>query len=228
MKDNRIEWFLLDEGRTRQFLEQLLEFNKVRDDHAPDTSEIFISYACGDDESDAGRQRGEIVKHLCAKLDEWGYQFALDTRKLHYGDSITTFMQKNSRSGRVLVILSEKYLSSQYCMTELTFAYNHSLEDEDEFLKRVIPMQLDDVDIRKANARAGHADYWRMQADELALNLETNSTFVEEHRSLARMKEWSLKIADILAIINRKRHPVGFAEIMKDDFAAVREMLSRG
>ena len=41
------------------------------------------------------------------------------------------------------------------------------------------------------------------------------------------MRDWAYHVADILAYVNDVLHPHGFEAIVKDDFAALRQMLRR-
>ena len=46
----------------------------------------------------------------------------------------------------VIVVFSDKYLRSPYCMTELHSIYQRSVGDKEDFLRRIIPLVLDDDD----------------------------------------------------------------------------------
>jgi internalin A len=47
----------------------------------------------------------------------------------------------------VIVVLSEKYLRSPYCMTELYSVYQNARQERQEFLNRIIPLVLKDANI---------------------------------------------------------------------------------
>jgi hypothetical protein len=48
-----------------------------------------------------------------------------------------------------------------------------------------------------------------------------------DFRLYKAMQEWHNRIGDMLAYVNDVLHPHGFDEIVKDDFAALRQMLER-
>ena len=77
-----------------------------------DQKTYFISYAWSD-ESKA------IVEDVCLEAKRRGIEIIRDVTGLGLGESISRFMQKIGASDRVIVILSEKYLQSPYCMFEL-------------------------------------------------------------------------------------------------------------
>jgi internalin A len=83
------------------------------------TPEIFVSYAWGDNSSDDARKRGEIVDRLCETLDKDGWNTIRDTKGLQHGELISGFMKRIARADQLIVVLSDKYLRSRYCMTEL-------------------------------------------------------------------------------------------------------------
>lgn len=187
---------------------------------------IYVSYAWGDDQSDAGRQREAAVAGLCGMLDREGYEVLKDDRTLRPGDWISTFMRAIGRGDHVLVILSEKYLLSPYCMTELFYTYSRSLGEKDEFLKRVIPVVLDDAsDVSSVRGRLKYARHWETEFQEMEPDLRLLGQPDFERYQL--IKQWHGAIGNILGFIADTLHPQGFDAIVKDDFAAVREMLSR-
>jgi TIR domain-containing protein len=113
------------------------------------TPEIFVSYAWGDDSSDDARKRGEVVDRLCETLDKDGWNTIRDTKGLRPGELISGFLKRIARADQLIVVLSDKYLRSRYCMTELYDIYRRSIGAEDEFQSRVNPLVLNDVRIDK-------------------------------------------------------------------------------
>jgi hypothetical protein len=77
-------------------------------------------------------------------------------------DLISVFMKRLSRADCVIVVLSNEYLHSRFCMTELYDVYRRSLGERDEFQRRVIPLLLDDTRINDweelASRRRQHRD----------------------------------------------------------------------
>jgi internalin A len=185
---------------------------------------IYVSFAWGDDETDAGRQREAVVHGLCEMLDRSGYEVLRDDRELRHGEWISTFMKAIGRGDHVLVILSDKYLRSPFCMTELAYTYNRSLGEKKEFLDRVIPVVVEKV-LNLGDWRTPIAciDYWQKELMEMEPHL---SKFGRPQFELYRMiKDWQSKVGDMLGFISDVLKPQGFDAIFKDDYAAVREML---
>jgi hypothetical protein len=140
-------------------------------------------------------------------------------------------MKRIGLADHMIVVLSEKYLHSAYCMTELHSIYQRSLEEKGDFLRRIIPLTLGDVRISTRDDRLAYAQYWQREfarldadfADPKRRELLGEGDFAE-YRA---MRQWYTQLSDMLRHINDVLHPHGFEAIVKDDFAALRQMLQR-
>jgi len=129
------------------------EVLRIRSDGTSKTAEapqlerpqVFVSYALGDISSKEDRQRQEVVERLCRTLVNENWKVIRDKEELHYGDLISTFMKKLGQARLVIVVLSDKYLRSPYCMAELHALYQNSRQEKRVFLDRIIPLVLDDA-----------------------------------------------------------------------------------
>jgi internalin A len=79
----------------------------------------FVSYAWGEDSSEEARKRTEVVDRLCEALRKDGWNILRDSDAMRTGDLISGFMKRIGLADHVIVVLSDKYLCSPYCMTEL-------------------------------------------------------------------------------------------------------------
>ena len=185
--------------------------------------EIFVSFAWGDDQTDAGIQRQQAVDDLCDQLEEQGFLVRRDSQEIRYGGVISEYMQRLGRSDRVLVILSEKYLRSISCMTELHAIYQRSQGEQDEFLQRVIPVALEDARFSTPEERVIHARYWQDRSTELKQNIDLLGP--KDLQLLRDMRRWSQEISEMLAFLNDTLAPRRLEEIRQADFQALRELL---
>ncbi|RPI82342.1 MAG: toll/interleukin-1 receptor domain-containing protein, partial [Planctomycetaceae bacterium] len=185
--------------------------------------EIFVSFAWGDDQTPAGVQRQETVDRLCQKLEERGFLVRRDSSEIRYGSVISEYMKRLGRADRVLVILSEKYLRSPYCMSELHAIYQRSQGDQQEFLNRVIPVSLDDARFSSPEERVEHARSWYARHEKLKADRDFLGD--DDQRLLTDMKRWSQDIGNMLAFINDTLTPRRFEDICRDDFLALRELV---
>src|ERR1700719_5147232 len=89
-----------------------------------------------------------VRKSLIDSVRGWtktgGISFANKT-DMRSGELISGFMTRIGLADHVIVVLSDKYLRSPYCMTELHYIYQRSLGEKEDFLRRIIPLRLDDA-----------------------------------------------------------------------------------
>jgi internalin A len=189
------------------------------------TPEIFISYAWGDDSSEEARQRTEVVNRLCGTLELAGWNILRDKTVMRPGDLISGFMKRIGFADHVIVVLSDKYLRSPYCMTELYFVYQRSLGGKEDFLSQIIPLRLADARLGTWRDRLVYTKHWRAEFEEMEQHFKDLAE--ADFRLYKAMQEWHNRIGDMLAYVNDVLSPHGFDEIVKDDFAALRQMLTR-
>jgi internalin A len=185
---------------------------------------VYVSYAWGDD-SPLGRQREVVVESLCAHIRGWGYRVERDKEVMGVGDLISDFIASIGRSDCVVVILSEKYLRSGYCMNELHQIYLHSRSDKADFLRRVVPLTLADAAIGAIRDRAEHALHWETERENLRPLLSRGVLGPSDYTEWMRMGRWVSDVSEMLAHINDKLHARGLDAIVADNFAEVRSSL---
>ncbi len=134
-------------------------------------------------------------------------------------------MKLITRADLILVILSEKYLRSPYCMAELYGIYQRSQGYKDEFLGRVVPSTLNDASIGTWRDRAVHAKYWKAEFE--AMEVDWQSLGTEDLRLYKSMKNWHNEVGDILAFISDVLRPHGFEAIVADEYRGLRTMLQK-
>jgi Leucine-rich repeat (LRR) protein len=201
--------------------------HKVRA-HYHTLRQIFVSYAGGNispNATEEDRQREEVVERLCRKLEQERWNLIRDKGALDYGDQISDFMKTLGQARLVIVVLSEKYLRSTACMTELYDIYKNAQQQKAEFLNRIIPLVLQDANIGNWRGRAAYAEHWETEFKAMEQHL---TRLGEDDLKLYRaMRRWHNEVGDMLAYVNDKLVPHGFDEIVKDDFAGLRQMLQR-
>jgi len=68
-------------------------------------------------------------------------------------------------------------------------------------------------------------EHWETRYLKLKSNLDYLA--VDDFRLYQNMKKWYVDVGDMLAYVNDVLVPCGFDNIVKDDFAALRQMLQR-
>jgi internalin A len=200
-----------------------LEF-PVRHQLPPKTiPEIFVSFAWGDDSSQDARQRTEVVDRLCETLGQHGWDILRDSDVLRSGDLISGFMKRIGLADHVIMVLSDKYLRSPYCMTELHAIYQRSVGEKEDLLRRIIPLRLTDARFGTWRDRLVYTKHRRAEFEEMEQHFKDLGE--ADFRLYKAMQEWHNRIGDMLTYVNDVLAPHGFDEIVKDDFAELRQML---
>jgi len=187
---------------------------------------VFVSYAWGD-ETPMGKQREEVVDRLCEQIVAWGYDVVRDKDSMKAGDLISVFMQTIGAGDHVVVVLSEKYLRSVNCLTELHEIFRVSRCQKEDFLRRIIPLTLSDAAISNWRARAAYVSYWKKEYEEGKSIVAEGHVAPSDYGLWWRIGLWASDIGEILAHISDQLHPHGFDSIVANDFVAVKELLER-
>jgi tetratricopeptide (TPR) repeat protein len=133
---------------------------------APD---IFLSYS---------RKDEAFVNPIDNDFTAIGIRLKRDVRDIPYQSDINEFMKRVGTSDFVMMIISDNFLKSKYCMFEVT----EFLQSPD-FEKRILPVILEDVSgenstenlnakFRDGIIRAKYEQYWKELHDQLKLELE--------------------------------------------------------
>ncbi len=76
-------------------------------------------------------------------------------------------MRQIGREKAIVVVISEKYLHSPYCMFELLEIYRKSNSDLEEFRQKIYPIVLEDAKIYESLERAEIIKFWRKESEDL-------------------------------------------------------------
>jgi hypothetical protein len=194
---------------------------------SPETPpQIFVSYAWEDSSTAASqedRERQVVIQRLCQALENGPWEVVRDKSVLKYGDRISNFMKTLGRADTIIVVLSSKYLRSPYCITELYDIYEQSLREKEDFLRRIIPIVLDDAKISDWRDRVIYTEHW--ETEFRAMEEHLTHLGGEDINLYKAMRRWHNEVGDMLAYINDVLRPHGFDAIVKDNFAALHHML---
>jgi hypothetical protein len=84
---------------------------------------------------------------------------------------------------------------------------------------------LDDARFGTPEERVQYAKHW--EARYLKLKSDLDHLSVEDFRLYKSMRKWHLDIGEMPTYVSDVLTPHGFDEIVKDDFAALRQMLQQ-
>lgn len=127
---------------------------------------IYLSYAWGD-KNESGESREKIADRLYESLLNDGYRVIRDKESLGYRGSISEFMKEIGRGSLIIVVISDKYLKSPYCMFELLEIFRKSGSEVSEMREKIFPIVLDDAKIYNPAEVVNYVDFWKEKRDEL-------------------------------------------------------------
>lgn len=148
-----------------------------------------------------------------------------DKDQMQPGELISQFMQQICEADRVIVVLSDKYLDSIYCMQELHGIYLRSAMDADQFRSRIVPLSVSGLRISQPENRVGVAKQWKARYAGLKESVEDLG--MKDLGLFYAMKRWYNDIGDILHHVSDVLQPRGFEQVAKNNYAALKQMLER-
>lgn len=186
---------------------------------------VAISYKHGNDEDEAGRARGAFVENLHATMEGWRYAVIRDVKELANGGLIRPFIRKIACTRRVVIVLTDGYLRSMYCMLELQAIFHRATTDPDTFQDSIVPCVLEtDLDIFTEDGRDWWLRYWE---DRLAAMRARPKKGPLGLSDIWHVEMLTQMIVPILECIAGMKTPPGYAALAADGFAAVRAMIDR-
>ncbi len=190
----------------------------------PVEPEVYVSYAW------AGERQDPLVGELCDALAKQGLYIGRDSTDQQPGDRISYYMGRLSEVRCVVVVLSEAYLRSEFCMTELYHVYAKARHQDDEFLRRIVPLVQDDARIGTPHERIAHAVYWKDEHDRLdSLIREPGGEVVgvEDFRRFKLIGEFFRHVGDILAYANGVLVSRDRPSPSREGFALVKKLIDQ-
>ena len=189
--------------------------------------EIYVSYAWGEDSTEVGRQREEIVDRLCAAVGDAGYAIERDKERIRGGDSIERFALEMSKAERIITVISEKSLHSEYCMAlELFQAFQRCTYQRGEFQEKIIAVVMDDAKplIEDKSAILTLAETWQKRSEDLRARLNKVDP---ERKSPAwwitanMVDDMCPRLPDMLGALQDIVMKRGFEDITSDNFEEI-------
>lgn len=116
----------------------------------------------------------KIVDNLDLLCKQRGIELIRDQTEMKHGQLISRFMAELSRADQVIVVFSQQYFESEYCMVELLKIYQRG-----DFHNRVHPVLADSIALSDINTQLTFVDYWKRLANTTDAKLaDKNSTAI--------------------------------------------------
>jgi internalin A len=193
------------------------------DSFAKSGREVFISYAWGDSTPD-GVQRQRVVDGLVKGLREHAEAITvrIDRDEMRPGNLISAFMDRLAAADRIIVVISAKYLRSEYCMYELFMIYQNCRKKAEDFHRRIIPIILPDSGFSGGlAARLKPAIYWQQQETELTTLVAGNlqSVGTTAYNKYRLVGEFARNTSDMIEYLIDQLQPRDYDRQIEEGFA---------
>lgn len=153
---------------------------------------VYISYAWGG-------LSGEIADKIDQSLQSRGITIRRDIHEIKFLDSIRKFMEQIGSGDQIIIIISDKYLRSKYCMFELI-----KIAENKKFQDRVIPIILNDAKIFDPAERLEYVEYWAQKAKDLSdrmTNLSSQANLGGIRNDLDNYESYRKYISELTSIL---------------------------
>lgn len=181
--------------------------------------ELFISYAWGGESEN-------IVNEIDKTFQEKGITITRDKRDLGFKGMITDFMNQIGKGKAVIVVISDKYLKSPYCMYELLEIYRNL-----EFQERIFPIVLGDANIFEPIPRLQYLKHWqdkKKELDDAIVQFGTDAITVigDDYKTYKKIFDNFGEIINILKDINSLTPQMHKDSGFSDMISGVQKILS--
>jgi internalin A len=190
----------------------------------PGQDEVYISFAWKQERAEP------LVDTLIDSLGGYGIRVLRDSDQLQPGDRISAFMKRLSAGRCVLLVLSEAYLRSPFCMTELHGIWVNARQREDELLRRIVPLVQPDAGIGTIAGRIAHAAHWKAEYEALDALLRQHGAEVMGIGDFQRFKaigDFYRHVSDMLSFADDVLVPRDRMVLSADGFAVVRDLIRK-
>ncbi|MEE9355680.1 MAG: toll/interleukin-1 receptor domain-containing protein [Methylococcaceae bacterium] len=143
------------------------------------TAKIYVSYNW------KVENEKKIVEKLEAACQQRGIILLRDKNEVNYKDSIRSYMNELASGDAIILVLSDAYFKSRYCMYEICRAH-----DKQNFSNRIFPIVVSGTKFHKTAERTPYIRYWEKEKKELEEDLKTIAMENMSSRSHEELKEY--------------------------------------
>ena len=156
-----------------------------------------------------------LVDAFCKRAEERGITVQRDKDVMRLGDSIATFMHRLAEGDRVVVVLSDKYLRSPFCMYELYHIWMQARYDKERLRKRIRVFTQKDAKVDSIPDRAAYAKYWDEECRSCVAATKDSFHLMdsEDQREISNMREFASQVAKILRVVKDTLQPKTLDEL---------------
>lgn len=151
--------------------------------------------------------RRAAFERVVRRLEALDLAPAYGKNKMTYGDAISAFItDKLARSAKLVAIISEKYLRSEFCMLELIKVYRFCGSDGEQFIRRVRAVTLEDARIWTPKDRLAAQDYWKKRRDDYQALVRRGDLPLKDYERYDAIKQFADEAAAVLGHVADTLH----------------------
>jgi len=193
----------------------------------PRKPHIYFSYAWGDNQ-EIGESRETIVNELYDSLEKDGYLLKRDKQDLGYKGLISKFMKEIGKGDIIVVVISDKYLKSSYCMFELYEAFRDSKLEQEAFVQKLFPIRVESLKLSRPEVQEEYFEYWENEekAWEKLITRRGKQITVKQQQQYENIKAIHTQLGyllDILSDINA----LSIELLSKDNFDIIKKAIEQ-
>ena len=150
---------------------------------------VFVSYSW-----QVERDTGIVdeLEELCGARD---IQLMRDNNAMQHGDLIRDYMDNLAGGKHIIMLFSDAYFKSIWCMYELLTTWQKS-----DFNDRAHPIYVDGIDVQDEDYRIDLTDFWkkRYEGAESKLAGRDPTVFIEEHKRVKLCRDIYQNINELI------------------------------
>lgn len=158
--------------------------------------EIYLSYCSKDI---------QIVNKIDNYFKSRSIMFKRDKRDVKSWESIKSFMNKFGKSSCSVLIISDSYLKSTYCMYEVL-----EIMKQKNYSEKIITVVLNDASIYEAINIASYIEYWKDKYEDLDKKINkigNNESTIDLIKELEVIKDIKDNINRFIAMVADRKNP---------------------
>ncbi|MFV0605648.1 MAG: toll/interleukin-1 receptor domain-containing protein [Niabella sp.] len=181
---------------------------------------IYFSYAWD--------QQEELIDDLYKSMQKTGFNVVKDKEDLRLKGMISEYMTKMGEAKFIIIGISDKYLKSRFCMFELYEIYRNSKMNKEEFVKKIFPLRLENINLGESDVVKGYIQYWeKVEAQwDKDIKEESDNITQEQSRQYHIIKQIITELSRILIILADIK-TLNVHESSKDDFLEIKNAIRK-
>lgn len=178
------------------------------------TGKIFLSYSWND---------FEVANQLDNYFMQLGIKLIRDIRDVEYRQNLKEFIKSIRSCDFVIMLISDSYLRSFNCMTEVIEAIK-----EVSYSQKIIHVILGNLDINSPKSRINYTNFWKESSDQFeeSLKILNESTKLPHIEDLRKYRKIEFEIGSFLQEVSNFKY-LTFKQLKEQNFIPILEIVDK-